>query len=66
MEDKEWRSKGEKLPRRSPRKKGKTCGRPFKAPRPIIELEDSDVIVIATDVETSKDSEVQVITETEN
>jgi hypothetical protein len=34
MEDKEWRSKGEKLPRRSPMKKGKTCGRLSKAPRP--------------------------------
>ncbi len=54
------------MPRRSPRQKGKTCGRPFKAPRPVIVLEDSDVLLIATDVETNKDSEVEVITETEN
>ena len=66
MGDKEWMSKGDKLPRRSPRKTGKTCGRPFKAPRSIKELEGSDVIVIATEVETGRDSEVQAITETEN
>ena len=33
MPDKKWKGKGEALPRRSPRKGGKTCGRPFTAPR---------------------------------
>ena len=64
MTDKGWKSKGDKEPRRSPRKRGKTCGRPFKAPRPVSEAveRDSDVVLLTTDT----DSQVQVITETEN
>ncbi len=55
MADKDWRGKDDKLPRRSPRRKGKTCGRPFKAPRPVSEKEaDKD------------ESQVEIITETEN
>jgi hypothetical protein len=66
MADKGWKSKGDKEPRRSPRKRGKTCGRPFKAPRPVSEAveRDSDVVLLTTD--TDADSQVQVITETEN
>ncbi len=39
MPDRSWKGKGEAVPRRSPRKRGKTCGRPFKAPRPVKETE---------------------------
>ncbi len=57
MAEQDWISKGDKLPRRSPRRKGKTCGRPFKAPRPVSEKEadneESQVVIIT-------------ITETEN
>jgi hypothetical protein len=40
-----WRGKGEKVLRRSPKKRGKKCGRPFTAPkRPVAkDTEDSDV-----------------------
>jgi hypothetical protein len=40
MAAKGWKSKEDKVPRKSPRKRGKTCGRPFKAPRPVAEVED--------------------------
>jgi hypothetical protein len=67
MADKGWKSKGDKVarrsprkigdkeprrsprkrrdmqPRRSPRKKVKTWSRPFKAPRVIVEVQDSEV-----------------------
>jgi hypothetical protein len=68
MPEKGWKGKGEKEPRRSPRKRGKTCGRPFKAPRPVSEAveRDSDVVLLTTDVDLHTDSQVQVITETEN
>ncbi len=64
MPEKGWKSKGDKEPRRNPRKRGKTCGRPFKAPRPVSDAveRDSDVVLLTTDT----DSQVQVITETEN
>jgi hypothetical protein len=63
MPDTSWKGKGEALPRRSPRKRGKTCGRPFKASRPV---EDTvKEIVRVTETET-KDSQVKLITETEN
>ncbi len=55
MAEQDWLGKGDKLPRRSPRRKGKTCGRPIKAPRPVSEKEaDKD------------ESQVEIITETEN
>ena len=55
MADEDWLGKGDRLPRRSPRRKGKTCGRPFKAPRPVSEKEaDKD------------ESQAEIITETEN
>jgi hypothetical protein len=63
MADRSWKGKGEALPRRSPRKRGKTCGRPFKAPRPVAEAVQE--IITITETETN-DSQVQVITETEN
>ena len=63
MPDTSWKGKGEALPRRSPRKRGKTCGRPFKAPRPVEETVKE--IVRVTETET-KDSQVKLITETEN
>jgi hypothetical protein len=55
MTDRGWKSKGDKVPRRSPRKTGKTCGRPFKAPRKkgktkvVAEVEDSDVQIVEQD-----------------
>ncbi len=67
-----WKSKGEKVPRRSPRKTGKNCGRPFKAPRKkgkttlVADLEDSDVQIVVPDTEGENDSQVQCITETQN
>ena len=53
MSDKGWKSKGAKVPRRSPRKQGKTCGRPFNAPRTktvkqktVAEVQECEVQVI--------------------
>jgi hypothetical protein len=72
MTDRGWKSKGEKVPRRSPRKTGETCGRPFKAPRKkgqttlVADLEDSDVQIVVQDKEGENDSQVQCITETQN
>ncbi len=70
MVEKGWKGRGEKepRPRRSPRKRGKTCGRPFKAPRPVSEVveRDSDVVPLTTEVDIQTDSQVLVITETEN
>ena len=63
MPDKNWKGKGEALPRTSPRKRGKTCGRPFTAPRLVEEIVKE--IITVTDTET-QDSQVQLITETEN
>jgi hypothetical protein len=57
MADRGWKGKGEKAPRRSPRKRGKTWSRSFKAPRPVEDLEDSDVQLVTTD----RDSQVQII-----
>ncbi len=63
MPDKNWKGKGEAPPRRSPRKGGKTCGRPFTAPR-LVEKPVKEIITV-TETETH-DSQVQLITETEN
>jgi hypothetical protein len=55
-------------PRKIPTKKVKTCSRPFKAPRSIIEVQDSDIQ--DSDVQDSEvqdsESQVKIITETEN
>ncbi len=53
--DKDWLGKGDKVLRRSPRRKGKTCGRPFKAPRPVSDKEAD-----------KEESQVEITTETEN
>jgi hypothetical protein len=72
MTDRSWKSKGDKVPRRSPRKTGKTCGRPFKALRKkgktklVAEVEDSDVPLVELDKEVENDSQVQCITESQN
>ena len=91
MDGKGWRSKGDLVPRRSPRQQRKTCGRPFSAPRQVRatipkkpktvqtnETEDSDIRVLTeTEIqmiqsmedevpEVSQDSQVVIITETEN
>ena len=72
MTDRGWKSKGEKVPRRSPRKTGKTCGRPFKAPRKkgktkvVAEVEDSDVQLVEQDKEGENESQVQCIAESQN
>jgi hypothetical protein len=58
--------------RRSPRKTGKTCGRPFKASRKkgktklVAEFEDSDVQLVEQDKESENESQVQCITESQN
>jgi hypothetical protein len=63
MGDRNKKSKEGKDPRRSARQTGKTCGRPFKAPRPVKQAETDIVRVRETLVQ---DSEVQIITETAN
>ncbi len=55
------KGKGKAVPRRSPRKKGKTCGRPFKAPRLIEETVNDSITVTETETNVSQ---VQIITET--
>ena len=67
MPDTRWKGKGEALPRRSPRKgkRGKTCGRPFKAPRPVKETKKKSVKVTATETQDSQVQEIVLVTETE-
>ena len=69
MTDTSWKGKGEALPRSSPRKRGKTCGRFFKAPRQVEGTQVATVpeIILITDTETqTTDSQVQVITDKKN
>jgi hypothetical protein len=73
MADKGWKSTGDKVPRRSPRKQGKTCMRPFKAPRTktvqkkkVVEEQESDVQVIEKESVTDNESQVELVTETQN
>jgi hypothetical protein len=61
--DRTWKSKADKEPRRSARKKGKTCGRPFKEPRPVKETENEIITVTETE---NNDSQVEISTETAN
>ena len=63
MGDRNKKSKEDKDPRRSARHTGKTCGRPFKAPRPVKQAETDIVRVTET---LLQNSEVQIITETAN
>jgi hypothetical protein len=55
MASKGWQSKGDKSVKRSLRQGGRQCARPFKASRSVTK-----------DKGNKEDSEVQVITETEN
>jgi hypothetical protein len=66
MAERGWKSKGDKVSRRSPRKEERHVGGLLRHQRPVSDLEDSDVLLITTDVEANKDSQVQVITKTEN
>ncbi len=65
MADKGWKNNGEKVPRRSPRKRGKMMNRPFKAPRAVVEERDSDIQVIEKETVADSESLVQIITETQ-
>jgi hypothetical protein len=65
MADKGWKNNGEKVPRRSPRKRGKMINRPFKAPRAVVEERDSDIQVIEKETVADSESLVQIITETQ-
>jgi hypothetical protein len=59
-------------PRRSPRRKSKTCGRPFKAPRKgktcktVAEVETSEAQLLTQDRQDNHDSQIQHISGTEN
>ena len=66
MADKGWQNKGDKVPRRSPRKRGKKCNRPFKAPRPVVQERDSDVQEIEVETVLDSESQVVIISETQN
>jgi hypothetical protein len=63
MGDRNKNSKGGKDPRRSARNTVKTCGRPFKAPRPVKHIK-TDIVRVSDTV--LQDSGVQIITETAN
>jgi hypothetical protein len=72
METRAWQSKGDKASRRSPRRKSKTCGRPFKAPRKVKtcktvpEVETSEAQLIRQDIQQNHDTEIKQISGTEN
>jgi hypothetical protein len=64
MADKEgWRSKGDKVFRRSPRQQGKTCGRPFTAPRKARETTTKTPKVVERN--ETEDSEIRVLSNSE-
>jgi hypothetical protein len=63
MGDRNKKSKEGKDPRRSARNGGKTCGRPFKAPRPVTQAKTNMVRIQETQIQ---DSDLQIITETAN
>jgi hypothetical protein len=63
MADKGWRSKGDKVLRRSPRKKGKTCGRPFSAPRKVREPTPKTPKIFET--KEAEDSDIRVLSNSE-
>ena len=71
MADKGRKSKGNNVRRTSPRKKGKMFSRPFTAPRTKTVkknkvAEESDVQVIEKESVTDNDSQVELVTETQN
>lgn len=58
MSDEDWLGKGDRLPRRSPRRRGKTCGRPFRAPRLVADeqaVREESQAVILTETEMERD-----------
>ena len=63
MTDKGWRSKGDKGFRRSPRQTGKTCGRPFSAPRQARQTTAKTKKI--ADPKEINDREVRILTESE-
>ncbi len=63
MPDKGWRSKGDKGFRRSPRQTGKTCDRPFSAPRKARETTAKTTKI--ADLEEIIDSGVRILTDSE-
>jgi hypothetical protein len=72
METRGWQSKGDKTPRRSPRRQRKTCGRPFMAPRKaksaktVPQVKTSEAELVLQDGQETQDSQVQQISGTEN
>ena len=62
MPDKGWRSKGDKGIRSSPRQTGKTCGRPFSAPRKARDTTEKTTKITANE---TNDSEVRILTASE-
>jgi hypothetical protein len=58
-----WQSKGDKVVRRSPIKRGKKCGRPFVAPKQVKQTASNKKKKVAP-TET-EDSEVQLVTDSE-
>jgi hypothetical protein len=72
METRGWQNKGDKVPRRSPRRQRKTCGRPFKAPRKgkssktVAQVKTSEAEFGLQDGQDTQDSQVKQISETEN
>ncbi len=63
MPNKGWRSKGDNGIRRSPRQTGKTCGRPFSAPRKARETTAKTTKI--ADPKYINDSEVRILTDSE-
>ena len=71
MADKGRKSKRDNVRRTSPKKKGKMFSRPFTAPRTKTVkknkvAEESDVQVIEKESVTDKESQVELVTETQN
>ncbi len=73
MSDKGRKSKGDNVRRRSPRKQGKMFSRPFTALRTktvskkkVVEERDGDIQAIEQESVTDNDSQVQLVTETQN
>ncbi len=65
MGDRNKKSKEGKDPRRSARQTGKTCGRPFKAPRPVKQAETDIVIGRETLLQDSELDDVYHVTYTD-
>ena len=72
MERRGCQNKGDKAPRRSPRRQKKTCGRPFTAPRTgkspktVSKGKTSAAQLVQEDGLDTQDSQVKQISETEN